>query len=310
MALIQTLFLIATIWIARWLWRSASFVTGNMKEVFNPNAWGYHQELVEKYDGGVIRINGLLGEQQLYIFDPKSLNQILIKDQDIFEEPSYVIKGTRVSFGEGLLSTLGEQHKKQRKMLNPVFSAAHLRQMVPIFFDVGKRLRDALESRVQKRTTRDRSPLMDDAHGPGIVEISSGRFVIAERRRANDIHSITTLGGSTTTELPVPAETGIFCLHPVGERNPAVWGPDALEWKPERWLSPLPQTANDFHRGGRACIGFKFSQLEMKVILCLLVERFKFSLSDKDIKWSMGSIAVPSVEGNKHELPLKVEIAA
>ncbi|KAJ7908519.1 hypothetical protein B0H13DRAFT_2331282 [Mycena leptocephala] len=134
MALIQTLLLIATIWIARWLWRSASFVTGNMKEVFNPNAWDYHQVGVfsfdfewnwnmrlpssgtcEKYDGGVIRINGLLGEQQLYIFDPKSLHQILVKDQDIFEEPSYVIKGTRVSFGEGLLSTLGEKHKKSEK---------------------------------------------------------------------------------------------------------------------------------------------------------------------------------------------------
>lgn len=80
------------------------------------------------------------------------------------------------------------------------------------------------------------------------------------------------------------------------------------------------------------CSGLKFSQLEMsalhllatqncervlirlsfcsEVILCLLLERFKFSLLDKDIKWSMGSISSPSVEGNKHELPLKVEIAA
>ncbi|GLB40486.1 putative cytochrome P450 [Lyophyllum shimeji] len=50
---------------------------------------------------------------------------------------------------------------------------------------------------------------------------------------------------------------------------------DAAEWKPERWLSPLPQAVQDAHipgiysnlmtflGGGRACTGFKFSQLEM-----------------------------------------------
>ena len=25
----------------------------------------------------------------------------------------------------------------------------------------------------------------------------------------------------------------------------AIWGEDALEWKPERWLEPLPETPKD-----------------------------------------------------------------
>jgi hypothetical protein len=110
-------------------------------------------------------------EKQLYIFDPKSLYQILVKvcsykrsrpelgihrdnfqDQDIFEEADSNLYGSLVLFGEGILATsgalwmtscfthlprhttIGEQHKKQRKMLNPVFSAAHLRQMGAFFF--------------------------------------------------------------------------------------------------------------------------------------------------------------------------------
>ena len=28
-------------------------------------------------------------------------------------------------------------------------------------------------------------------------------------------------------------------------RDPAVWGADAEDWKPERWLSPLPETVSD-----------------------------------------------------------------
>ena len=38
--------------------------------------------------------------------------------------------------GPGLLSTTGIQHKRQRKLLNPVFSVAHLRDMVQIFYNM------------------------------------------------------------------------------------------------------------------------------------------------------------------------------
>ncbi|KAJ6513338.1 cytochrome P450 [Mycena sanguinolenta] len=540
-SLIQVLLLIATVWIARWLWLalsarrilnnipgppSSSFFTGNLKEIYSFDGWDFHHKLGEKY-GGVVRIDGMLGTKELYVFDPRALYQIMVKDQDIFEETDSTILGTRMSFGEGILSTLGEQHKKQRKMLNPVFSAAHLRHMVPIFFGVGKRLRAALESRVQhgpkefdlllwmSRTALELvgqaglgysfDPLETDEIPPYIksvkqmqvtmhkmalsaryllplvAEIGSARFrrfivnivpwsdlheardildtlyatavhiynlkkaaleagdeavssqiaegkdiisilmkenvnassderlsedeiigqlkcvtlvfaatdttssalsrtlhILAQRPDAQEklrkeirlaqpealditydqVNSleyldavcretlrlyppvsyltritrkdvvlttstpVTTLDGSTTTEIPIPADTNVLVSLLGSNRNPAIWGSDVLEWKPERWLSPLPQSVADahvpgiysnlmtFNAGGRACIGFKFSQLEMKVILCLLVERFKFSLSDKDVNWQMSPIAVPAVEGTKPQLPLKVELAA
>ncbi|KAJ6513336.1 cytochrome P450 [Mycena sanguinolenta] len=468
----------------------------------------------------------MFGAKELYVFDPRALYQIMVKDQDIFEESDTMIRGTRVMFGEGILSTLGEQHKKQRKMLTPVFSAAHLRHMVPIFFGVGKKLRTALESRVQdgpkefdlllwmSRTalelvgqaglgysfdsleTDEIPPYIKSAKQmqvtlqkmalsvtyllPLVTEIGPPKFrrfivdivpwknlheirdvfdtlyatavhiynlkkaaleagdeaVSSQIAEGKDIISIlmkenvntssderlsedeiigklntlvfaatdttssalsrtlhilaehpdaqeklrkeirlaqqgglditydqvnsleyldaicreilrlyppvsyltritrkdvvlttstpvTTLDGSTTTEIPIPAETNIIVSFLGSNRNPDIWGSDVLEWKPERWLSPLPQSVADahvpgiysnlmtFNAGGRACIGFKFSQLEMKVILCLLVERFKFSLSDKDVIWQMSSVAAPAVEGStKSQLPLKVELAA
>ena len=45
--------------------------------------------------------------------------------------------------GPGLLSTSGAVHKKQRKLLNPVFSGAHMRDLTPIFHDVVQRVSPA-----------------------------------------------------------------------------------------------------------------------------------------------------------------------
>ena len=42
--------------------------------------------------------------------------------------------------GPGVLTTVGSQHKQQRKLLNPVFSSAHLRNMTHIFYKVAHRV--------------------------------------------------------------------------------------------------------------------------------------------------------------------------
>ncbi|KAJ7674202.1 cytochrome P450 [Mycena rosella] len=540
--LIRGAFVLVAILLTRWFWhrravqkimnnipgpKPRSFWTGNLAEIYSVSGWDFHQELTEKY-GGVVRINALFGDKQVYVFDPKALHQIVVKDQDIFEEPDTFIRGTRVLFGEGILSTLGDQHRKQRKRLNPVFSIAHLRHMVPVFSSVGKKLRAVLESKAQNgpqelwmsRTALELvgqaglgysfDPLTDDEVPPYItsvkqlqitlirmalalqyilpwaVRIGSPRFrrfivnifpwrdlhagrdildtmydtaihiyqtkkkaleagdeaISAQIAQGKDIISIlmkdnnlasstdrlsedeiigqvhhrrvqhctlttipatsaaltrtlhllaqhqdiqdklrqeirsaqkegvdlsyddlssrleyldaicretlrlyppvsfitrtarkdvvlttsnpvTMADGAATTQIPIPAETEIIISIIASNRNAAIWGPDCLEWKPKRWLASLPKTVGDAHLpgiysnlmtfggGGRACIGFKFSQLEMKVILSLLVERFRFSLSDKNITWQMSSIAVPVLDKNstKPQLPLKVELA-
>lgn len=53
-----------------------------------------------------------------------------------------------MAFGPGLLATLGDHHRKQRKLLNPVFSIAHMRNMTPLFYNVAHRLRTAVETQV------------------------------------------------------------------------------------------------------------------------------------------------------------------
>ena len=49
------------------------------------------------------------------------------------------------------------------------------------------------------------------------------------------------LDGSVTSELPVPKDTRLVINVGATNTDPALWGSDASEWRPERWLEPLPQ---------------------------------------------------------------------
>ncbi|THH32686.1 hypothetical protein EUX98_g1503 [Antrodiella citrinella] len=127
--------------------------------------------------------------------------------------------------------------------------------------------------------------------------------------------------GAMMNEISVPKGTNVTIGILASNCNEELWGPDALEWKPERWLKPLPDAVTDAHipsiysnlmtflGGGRACIGFKFSQMEMKIVLSVLLETFKFSPSDKDVQWNLRGLQSPTVgESPKPQMPLMVEL--
>ncbi|KJA27942.1 hypothetical protein HYPSUDRAFT_34176 [Hypholoma sublateritium FD-334 SS-4] len=505
-----------------------AFLTGVYSKLFSNNAWAYHKTIHSTY-GNTMLIHGMLGEKELYTYDPKALHHIFVKDQYVFEESDQFIHTNNLLFGPGLLGTLGNQHRKQRKMLNPVFSIAHMREMTPVFYGISHKLKDAFLKRVQNgpqeievvawmtRTALElvcqsglghsfdtleddtaphpyaaavktlvpklSSPMMRYASGfvlPRVCrigpaffrrwvvnafpwkslhdvrdiidilnstsidifeskkealaegdkglenQIGQGKDIMSILMRANMtasteetlsrdelIGQMSTLmfAAMDTTSSALSRLLHLLSLHPevqnklrneineasdaeggdlsydkvvslpyldaicretlrlyspvvtvnrvarqdtvlplmnpikgingeeMGEiavrngtkvtiglmasnTNPRLWGADADEWKPERWLSPLPDEVTAAHLpgvysnlmtfigGSRACIGFKFSQLEMKVVLSLLIQAFRFSPSKAQIFWQMSGIVVPIVVGgdpNTPQLPLVVE---
>ena len=46
-------------------------------------------------------------------------------------------------------------------------------------------------------------------------------------------------------EIFVPKDTSIVVGIRACNRNKTIWGEDALDWKPERWLSTLPATVTE-----------------------------------------------------------------
>ncbi|KAI0318183.1 cytochrome P450 [Amylostereum chailletii] len=133
---------------------SPSFMTGNLKQVFNPKALSFLGELDRLY-GKVVRLSGTFGETQLMVSDTKALYSILIKDQNTFEEASPFIASNLLVFGPGLLSTLGSTHKKQRKILNPAFSTNHMRRLIPMFQSITMELQNIMRKEIVSKGTQE-----------------------------------------------------------------------------------------------------------------------------------------------------------
>ncbi|KAI0716854.1 cytochrome P450 [Earliella scabrosa] len=502
-----------------------SFLYGHTKELRDRQGWAFHHELMEKY-GRVARLKAEFGRTMLYVHDPKAMHQIAVKELDIFEEAEWFTLMLGRTFGTSLFSTHGDHHRKQRKLLNPVFSINHMRHMMPIFYNVTHKLREAIELRVRDgpaevdvvgwmgRTAlelmgqaglgysfdpliKDRSDELGNALkdfvpalsslGPVVAffplvnrliprrlqrplaelmgiksvmrviknadvihkksieifeqkkralmqgdealkyQVGEGKDIMSILLRANmvtseadrlpedelvaQIASLTFAAMDTTSnalsltlwrlaqrqdvqdklrseiiealesqggqdigyddlvslryldavcretlrvhapaplrfrearqdtvlalsepvrgidgrqisQIVVPKDTPVFVNIISSNTDRELWGPDAEEWKPERWLEPLPERLHDakipgvysnlmtFWAGGRACIGFKFSQLEMKVVLAVLLSTFKFELTQKPITWNLAGVTYPSVDahGERPELPMKVTL--
>ncbi|KIJ60898.1 hypothetical protein HYDPIDRAFT_138406 [Hydnomerulius pinastri MD-312] len=502
---------------------SESWWKGNIAQVFDAHAWDFHQMMSDRY-GTIVKIRGMFGSRRLIVSDPKAMHHIVIKDSSAWEESDEFIETNKLVFGDGLLATLGDHHRKQRKMLNPVFSINHMRYMVPVFKEISTNLRDAIAAQVKggpreidmlEWFTRTALELVGQS-GLGysfdslkegfvnpysnavknlmpslfklvvarqfvkyVVKIGTPNFrrfiaritpwkalhelidivevmdktsnevfdakkkalakgdeaVLQQVGRGKDIMSVllkanmnaaeedrlpdsellgqmttlvfaamdttsgalsrtllllashpeaqerlreeykqakaekgeldyddivslpyldavcretlrlhppaTTVGrvarkdiilpfsttikgvdGAELHETLIPKNTDVTISILAANRNREVWGEDALEWKPDRWLKPLPSSVTEaqipgvyshlmtFLGGGRACIGFKFSQLEMKIVLTLMVESFRFTPS-KEIIWTLPGVSAPRVKGSrslKFQLPMNVEL--
>ncbi|OZJ05176.1 hypothetical protein BZG36_02221 [Bifiguratus adelaidae] len=84
-----------------------------------------------------------------------------------------------------------------------------------------------------------------------------------------------------------------------------VWGPDAAEFKPDRWLvdGDLKKMSQgqwpSFHAGPRVCLGQNLATLEALVAICLLLKRYHLSLvPGQDITYAL-SLTLPMKNGMK-----------
>jgi len=81
----------------------------------------------------------------------------------------------------------------------------------------------------------------------------------------------------------VPRGTAVFYNSYAMGRCKSIWGEDAKEFRPERWLEMTTMPSNYsypvFHAGPRECLGRRLAQVEMKTCLAMLLPVLSFELA-------------------------------
>lgn len=86
----------------------------------------------------------------------------------------------------------------------------------------------------------------------------------------------------------IPAGTIVHIHTNAIHRLTRYWGPNPNAFDPDRW-DHLPDTWTPnvflpFLNGPRGCIGKKFAEIEMKILLVVLMSRFRFEQADEGVK--------------------------
>jgi cytochrome P450 len=80
--------------------------------------------------------------------------------------------------------------------------------------------------------------------------------------------------------ITIPKGTTVFVPFVAIHFDETIWGPDCNTFNPDRWEN-LPESASNwsyltFSHGPNNCIGRKFAETEMKVLLVALIQRLNF----------------------------------
>ncbi|KAE9376164.1 cytochrome P450, partial [Stipitochalara longipes BDJ] len=163
---------------------------------------------------------------------------------------------TGVAWTLHLLSTHPEIQSRLRE---------EVRAYMPFLFDATRRY-DAVEL---AKADADQLPYLDNVCRESLRYIPPIPMTVRQ-----------SLADDMLGEYRVPAGTVIYVLANAINRLPMYWGPTADEFDPERW-DKLPETYTTnafmtFLQGPRGCVGRKFAETEMKVILCCLLSLYTF----------------------------------
>lgn len=58
------------------------------------------------------------------------------------------------------------------------------------------------------------------------------------------------IDGTLIHEVPIAEGQDVTIGLVTANCDLEIWGPDAAEWKPERWLNPLPESVSEAHLPG------------------------------------------------------------
>ncbi|KAJ6523456.1 cytochrome P450 [Mycena vulgaris] len=121
-----------------------SWIFGHMPQLLLPPRYGDHEFSWQKLYGAVYRIKGCFGQDRLIVSDPTALQYIL-------NSPNFFLGPTlgavvNLMFGErSVIFARWDEHRRLRAALNVGFTAAAVRNCLPVFRKVAETISEELE---------------------------------------------------------------------------------------------------------------------------------------------------------------------
>jgi len=121
---------------------------GNLREIWKADNSVLHEKWVSQY-GPTLTYKGFFNRNGLLTMDTRAINYVLMNSDD-FQKPDITRSNLASLLGEGLLVVEGDKHRQERKIMNPAFGYAQIRELTEIFVDKSIQLRDIWSSNIAK----------------------------------------------------------------------------------------------------------------------------------------------------------------
>ncbi|KIM75166.1 hypothetical protein PILCRDRAFT_79346 [Piloderma croceum F 1598] len=126
-----------------------------------------YEEWAEQY-GGVFCTPIALGMTQVILCDPKAIQHFYSKETYGYIQNAISRFLINNMIGKGLLWAEGDNHKRQRKTLTPAFGTASIQKLIPIFFDLAYKVKEAWDALLES-SENDKAVI--DMHAADLVRI-------------------------------------------------------------------------------------------------------------------------------------------
>jgi cytochrome P450 len=159
--------------------------------------------------------------------------------------------------------------------------------------DVQKRLREEIFTAIPNGLETAEKPVIDI--GSTLESLPFLNGVCNETLRVlPSVPLLARVAGSDTTLIgqPIAANTRLIMSPWATNIDPALWGSDAAEFKPERWIDEDTNKPNltggastnyaflTFLHGSRSCIGQNFARAELRSLVAAFTAAYEWSLAD------------------------------
>ncbi|KAJ7021225.1 cytochrome P450 [Mycena alexandri] len=126
--------------------KSPSILVGNFKEMAeNPVLTKQWRDEF----GSNFRFKGLFSVSEFHTSDLKAVTHIVTNGSVYQKAPAVLVNSQRL-LGKGLLGVERNEHKRQRRILNPAFGVMQIRLVTEIFLEKAVQLRDIWSQQVEK----------------------------------------------------------------------------------------------------------------------------------------------------------------